>query len=751
MNRGHICLVAAVTGIVALGIAHGGLPGTSIADADRGLIGPDVVAFTIAQSGGFDMEYYGSSGGIGGYAIATQSCNYGDMVSNWYSNTDDTPLIAQNAFRLKDGRFEQIGLSWLKHSFCALSESGCGNCQATNCDTLGIGCADTYWAGLNSGGTGPRSDVNAYTGEYTYPFTVTSSGPSSIRANLQIHNVDVDPAQNSGARYFIEGHYVTLDDAQWANQMNNASWREIGFSSISSTYAIGGTNVGDPAVRAWAEIDPSVVLTEVTVHGDGLLLIGAKATDLGTGMWHYEYAIQNLNCHRSVGRVQVPMTPGIELANIDFHDVDYHSGEIFDGTDWSSAMQGKSIEWWTDDHGTDTLANALRWGSLYNFRFDAAVEPAEGAMTLTMFRPGSPDSVTLDTIVPMGTPPSLIIGYPDGLPSLVDPNGGTTVVVSIASGAADPVPGSALLHWSADSEDGSSSLQELGNDEHLAVFPAFACGAMVDWYISVDGTDGSTVTSPASAPDSTWSATAWSGFEVILDDNFESDLGWSASGDASDGQWGRGVPAGGGDRCDPATDADGSGACYVTDNADGNSDVDGGTTILTSPTMDASNSPSLSYWRWYNNGGTCSGADPMNDIFEVEFSLDDGQSWMNLETVGPAGSEVSGNWYLMEFALGDVPGFEPTDQFQVRFIASDLDSGSVIEAGVDGVQLVAAYCDDLGCAADVSGDGTVDVNDLLAVIAAWGPCKNCSEDVDDSGSVDVNDLLTVIASWGPCP
>ena len=43
------------------------------------------------------------------------------------------------------------------------------NCQSTNCNTLGIGCADTYWAGLNSGGEGPRSDVNAYTGVYNYP------------------------------------------------------------------------------------------------------------------------------------------------------------------------------------------------------------------------------------------------------------------------------------------------------------------------------------------------------------------------------------------------------------------------------------------------------------------------------------------------------------------------------------------------------------------------------------------------------
>ena len=45
---------------------------------ERAVIGPDVVAWSIAGQNSFDMEYYGSSGGIGGYAIATVSCNYGE-------------------------------------------------------------------------------------------------------------------------------------------------------------------------------------------------------------------------------------------------------------------------------------------------------------------------------------------------------------------------------------------------------------------------------------------------------------------------------------------------------------------------------------------------------------------------------------------------------------------------------------------------------------------------------------------------
>ena len=56
------------------------------------------------------------------------------------------------------------------------------------------------------------------------------------------------------------------------------------------------------------------------------------------------------------------------------------------------------------------------------------------------------------------------------------------------------------------------------------------------------------------------------------------------------------------------------------------------------------------------------------------------------------------------------------------------------------------------CEGDTDGSGTVDVNDLLAVIGDWGPCSGaCTGDINDNGTVDVNDLLLVIGAWGACP
>jgi hypothetical protein len=54
---------------------------------------------------------------------------------------------------------------------------------------------------------------------------------------------------------------------------------------------------------------------------------------------------------------------------------------------------------------------------------------------------------------------------------------------------------------------------------------------------------------------------------------------------------------------------------------------------------------------------------------------------------------------------------------------------------------------------DLNGDGVVDVDDLLIVLSAWGPCPDppdpCLGDLTGDGVVDVNDLLALIAAWGP--
>ena len=55
------------------------------------------------------------------------------------------------------------------------------------------------------------------------------------------------------------------------------------------------------------------------------------------------------------------------------------------------------------------------------------------------------------------------------------------------------------------------------------------------------------------------------------------------------------------------------------------------------------------------------------------------------------------------------------------------------------------------CPGDLNGNSSVGILDLLALLAAWGPCNGCIEDITGDGDVGILDLLALLAAWGPCP
>lgn len=90
-------------------------------------------------------------------------------------------------------------------------------------------------------------------------------------------------------------------------------------------------------------------------------------------------------------------------------------------------------------------------------------------------------------------------------------------------------------------------------------------------------------------------------------------------------------------------------------------------------------------------------------------------------------------------------------------------TSAVADQACEGAEMVAAlFIDELqwcqvppgGVPGDVTGDGAVDVLDLLAVVSAWGPCPPppgaCPADtapLGGDGQVDVADVLAVINHW----
>jgi hypothetical protein len=331
--------------------------------------------------------------------------------------------------------------------------------------------------------------------------------------------------------------------------------------------------------------------------------------------------------------------------------------------------------------------------------------------------------------------------FPEGRPASLSPNRATEIRVNVTPVAGTPVDNTGRFTYRVDSgPNTTAAMTRIGVNQYIATIPAQACGSQVTYSFSAQAVGGSTVVSPAGAPANGYRATAAFGTIVRFADNFQLNRGWTVSTTAVDGPWGRGTPVAESDptrsAAVPSADFDGSGICFLTDNVAGNSDVDDGTTTLTSPTMNAAGSAVISYARWYSNHV---GAAPESDTFVVEISGDNGTTWTNLETVGPSGAEVRGGWNLRSFP---VPAAQSTSQFRIRFIAADAAPGSVVEAAVDSVTLTVVDCTPPACPADFNSDGFADFFDYDAYVECFetGVCPpGKSADFNGDGFADFFD------------
>jgi len=281
----------------------------------------------------------------------------------------------------------------------------------------------------------------------------------------------------------------------------------------------------------------------------------------------------------------------------------------------------------------------------------------------------------------------LDFNYPNGLPPLINPAGGTTVRVEVLADSAEPQPGTGMLHVNDGSGWVDLPMNEISDNVYDGVFPAVECGSTVSYYFSAETTDGTVIFDPSGAPAANvYSAPAATGLTIVFEDDFQSDLGWTVVNEnLTDGAWQRGTPVGGGDRGDPPQDFDGSGNCFLTDNTDGNSDVDGGPTRLISPVFDLSGSgeASISYARWFYND------DGDGDRLVVEISNNGGTSWVLVESVADSNT---GGWNEHSFQVDDF--VTPTNTMRLRFSATDNPNDSVTEAGIDAVSAKIITCDD---------------------------------------------------------
>lgn len=142
----------------------------------------------------------------------------------------------------------------------------------------------------------------------------------------------------------------------------------------------------------------------------------------------------------------------------------------------------------------------------------------------------------------------------------------------------------------------------------------------------------------------------------------------------------------------------------------------------------------------------------------------------NVFVHGGTGIEDGWNAFLGEFGMSFGGGFDPFGALVVPIVSAhplfdgvdglyqsqgspvlDLiagDDANVVLVSHDGFPIYGLYLGQCVAPADVSGDGVIDVTDLVLVILAWDTA-NTDADVNADGVVDVQDLIAVITAWGP--
>ena len=341
----------------------------------------------------------------------------------------------------------------------------------------------------------------------------------------------------------------------------------------------------------------------------------------------------------------------------------------------------------------------------------------------------------------------LNINFPNNLPKILSPYEPTELTVRIFEGDEEYIDGTGMLYYRYDDGDFlTSPLTPIGGDLYLATFPTPSCGDTPEFYFSAEGTESGTIYSPADAPTSVYIASV--GYFVFADD-FETDQGWTVENiNLTTGAWERGVPIGGGLRGDPVQDYDGSGQCYLTENAPGNTDVDGGPTRLISPTFDLTGNPNpvLNYARWFTND------DQDQDRLDVEISNDNGASWTLIESVPDTEGWVVQSKNILDFVT-------ITSQIKVRFCVSDVPNNSQTEAAIDAFDITVNNCSesplfvlDGNCYYDegktISADNVnVFVLNLNTSMSWWADTVDNSYSLELQPEVDINvyDELRIIA------
>lgn len=332
----------------------------------------------------------------------------------------------------------------------------------------------------------------------------------------------------------------------------------------------------------------------------------------------------------------------------------------------------------------------------------------------------------------------------DSRPEVIAPAGGDTIVVLMDRDFSAQPPQASSLRMRFNDGTGYQTIAptSVNGIRYTFTFPPADCGGPARYYFTATGANGTDFQWPLLGDANPFEVGVTDENELYAFDG-QSNAGWTVSGNAFNGQWVNGVPGTAGKGA-PWVDADGSGSCWTTGEDQVFDDVDGGSTILVSPTMDltGTNDPLLKLEYFHYSSGS-------SENFEIQVSDNNGANWTTVVT-----DRNTRGWTEFAFRIGNTLSL--TDQFRVRFVSQDNGSDNVVESAVDAIRVVDQFCASVGGPCNVADFaeplGALTFADVSAFLVAFNASDRSADLALPFGEFTFADVSVFLGAFSSgCP
>ena len=393
----------------------------SIASAQANAVpGTDVNLYDVSSSTIYGRRGPAYPNGEVALGFGHAFCNAGTVQVPWATSPTTAGLMTDVHFKIafllareSNGRIVQVKTAenFVKHSRVTynLGSSQCGTCQSGPASTFRMGCYDAYSTGFNGNrfNLGPPSEIDPWTGSWnpvgSYfdrgdPAVAGAAATDGVQSLTSTQTGAFDALKNRGVipeselsqgGVFYSQVHLVCEGEPVANRGNNQLSEQINLTWNGTSWAT--SNAGGPVqgsvLNRWAG---AVRNSAGNGLDDGRFLVAAKVTGPVDGVYHYEYAVHNIDNARGGASLRIPLHPGAQLSAVSFRDID---GNPLN--DWTWSRSGSELSFLA------TGTNSLDWNSIYNVWFDATVAPTSSTVVIDQARVGPG---ALSVVVPSEVP-----------------------------------------------------------------------------------------------------------------------------------------------------------------------------------------------------------------------------------------------------------------------------------------------------------------------------------------------------------